>query len=102
MSDPDVCIFCGATGCLNGTAAHTNECPFVCGIWPVTEEDVRRETVCASCKEPFVLGDSCAQVADMSHPAVTGIIELAEAMNANEITFTVCVPCAALGSEIAE
>lgn len=101
LINPDVCTFCAARGCLDGTVVHSDMCPFTCGIWPVTEEDIRREVVCAACNEPFAAGDNCAQVPDMTHPAVEGAIPIAEAMRIDEVTFTVCVPCAAMGAEIA-
>lgn len=103
MSDRDVCVFCSAAGCVDGTAQHGLACPFTTGMWPVDEEEVRRGSECCACLEPFALGDLSAQVTDMSHPAIAGALDVAEAFGGDEssITFTVCLPCAALGREIA-
>jgi hypothetical protein len=103
MPDPDVCVFCAATGCLNGSAEHGQECPFTTGMWPVTEEDIRREACCAACEQPFAIGDLTAQVTDMANPAVGGALDLMAQMGAepSEVTFTVCLGCAAMGRELA-
>lgn len=97
----DVCVFCSTAGCANGTAQHGTDCPFTTGMWPIDEEALRRETVCAACDEPFALGDLCAEVSDMTHPAVARAVELAEAMGAERVSFAVCLPCAALDRDIA-
>ena len=100
MSDPDVCVHCGASGCLSNVAQHGPTCPFATGMWPIEQGDVDRGARCAACDEPFALGDLTYGVEDMAHHAVTGALPLAEAMNADAVTFTICLGCAALGKEL--
>lgn len=105
-SDPDACVHCSATGCQDGSAQHSPECPFTTGMWPVEPADVERGAVCLVCESPFVVGELSAQVAPRSDS------RLAEGLRANvqrdmsiydaEVTFTLCLPCAAMNAEVSE
>lgn len=100
-TDPNTCVHCEATGCLDGTAQHTPTCPFVTGMWPLDQAMLDHETVCAGCEEPFAMGDLYATVTDMTHPAVDGAAAMAESMGAESVAFIVCLGCAAMGREVA-
>jgi hypothetical protein len=98
----DICVFCEASGCLSGIAQHAVDCPFTTGMWPVDDEMIRRNTLCAACEEPFKEGDLCAEVTDMTHPAIWKALKIGEALGQDGmgITFTVCLPCAAVDAEV--
>lgn len=103
MSDPDVCVFCSARGCLAGTAQHGDECPFTTSMWPVDADLVRRGSECMACGEAFREGDLSAQVKADSHPASGFANTLAaEWSGVGEVTFSLCLPCAAIGRPITE
>jgi hypothetical protein len=38
--DFDICTHCGATGCEDGTADHSPDCPLVTGVHVVTLQDM--------------------------------------------------------------
>lgn len=98
MSDPDVCIFCAATGCSTDTAEHGSECPFITGLWPVTRGDVERGDCCLACSEPFAEGDVSAQIPADRYPA-SGIVNQIAA-EWDGATLTLCLPCVALGRQV--
>lgn len=101
MSDPDVCIFCTAAGCQDGSAIHGQECPFTTGMWPVDPEMIRRDTGCMACGERFQEGDLCAQVRADWLPT-TGLVNsiVANWEAVGNVTLTLCLPCAALGRPV--
>src|SRR5690349_4544676 len=101
MSDPDVCIFCAASGCVDDTVQHGPECPFTTGMWPVDDEMVRRETDCMACGERFKAGEVYAEVKADSWP-VQGFVNsiVAEWEHMGDVSLTVCLPCAALGRPV--
>lgn len=67
----DTCKFCGATGCVDGTAEHKDDCPSQTGVFPV-DDDLLYEpgrpcekcghrnlsgAMCSRCGTPFERGD---------------------------------------------
>lgn len=98
MSSPDVCVFCDATGCLDGTVEHGVECPFTTSMWPVDADLIRRGVVCMGCGEAFREGDLSAEVSAETHPSSGFVNTIASEWEAQgEVTFTLCLPCAAIG-----
>ena len=51
----DICIYCQASGCEDGTANHLDWCPSVTGVYPVLQDDVQKGVVCTRCSTPFTL-----------------------------------------------
>lgn len=101
MSDPDVCIFCSASGCVDGSVEHGVECPFTTGMWPVDDEMIRRDVNCMACHERFKKGDLCAEVRADWLPT-SGIVNsiVAEWERIGDVSLTLCLPCAALGKPV--
>lgn len=92
MGRYDVCVYCAATGCEDGTAEHARNCPSVTGVYPVDEDDLRMEMCCMRCGDEFQEGDSYALLTgeerhlDMVPPGVE---------KAN-VYLTVCLSCKVL------
>lgn len=51
----DVCVYCQAPGCEDGSAVHLPDCPSVTGVYPVTRDDVEKGMVCTQCGSEFSL-----------------------------------------------
>lgn len=99
--DPDTCVFCAAQGCLSGTVAHGQGCPFTTGLWPVDDEMARRETDCMACGERFKAGETYAEVRADSWPIEGFVNNIAsEWERVGEVSLGVCLPCAAIGRPV--
>lgn len=101
---PDVCVFCAASGCLDGTVEHGQECPFTTDMWPVDEWMISHDIECMACKERFAPGDTYASVRADTYPA-TGFVnsivaEWGSVGDTGDVALTVCLPCAALGRPV--
>lgn len=94
--NPDVCVYCDAPGCLAGEVTHGVECPFITNLWPIDKESMRfHPAVCAACDEPFSVGDLSTQVTYADHPAIDQALRMGVPVTG--VTFTVCLPCSAMG-----
>lgn len=85
--DPDVCVWCGASGCSIKSieVQHEQRCPSVNGMWPVMpdQSDYTSMMSCSvnSCDHMFTLGEYYALVPDKEDP---------------DIGIVVCIPCSFL------
>lgn len=83
MSDPDFryCVYCGCD-CDDFPGIepdHTQDCPNVTGLFPVSVRDIRAQLTCMDCNELFKPGDYFVRVREE-----------------RDIAEEVCVGCGAL------
>jgi hypothetical protein len=81
----DICIYCKAGGCEDGTAEHRADCPSVPGVWPVTLQEMwpAGPAQCEGCGTTLWPGDQYSHIVLSEAPpifqvACTGCALLAE------------------------
>lgn len=92
MGRYDVCIYCSATGCEDGTAQHARNCPVSTGLYPIDDSDVRMGTCCTRCGDEFKVNDFYALATGEERHRDTIPLETGQM----DVFLVVCLSCKVL------
>lgn len=94
-ADLDVCVYCGTSGCLDGTAEHATDCPFSTGVYIVNEADLTAcGCLCSKCAVQMACG-ICSIEINLGE-AYTTIPDVDIDISDEPIALLVCLGCAVL------